>query len=233
MINSIEIHPDAIHIWQKILTPQLSTVQNYYNLLSESEKSTANLYRFEEDRTRYIVSRGALRTLLQHYISINTQDIELIENPQGKPFINPQQNKNDLQFNLSHSKNCILIAITMAADIGIDVEFQKEVKPEEVDIAFTKDELNLLNSLSDEAQQQALFNIWTRKEAVLKAVGKGFSISPSAVHVGLENTSIHLENKEWFIHPLIVADGYSAAVALDSDKVNLTLADISTVIGED
>lgn len=167
--------------------PLINILEKY---LSIDELEKANKFVFEKDRLSYIVSRGTLRTLLVKYLNISPQLIRFSYNQYGKPFIDIPQST-DIKFNLSHSNEYCLIAINKNSNIGIDIEWiNKDIMPN--DIAknyFSASELKDFSSINKENQLRAFFKIWTRKEAFIKAVGKGLSLSLDSFDVSLDDVN--------------------------------------------
>jgi len=128
-------------------------------------------YHFEIDRERFIVSRGGLRIILARYLNIQPQTIVFNYNKFGKPYLRHAK----LRFNVSHSGNYILYAIAEAANVGIDVEECKRT------IGFlstakhflSENEYHKFLTVAPSERWLAFYRCWTRKEAILKALGKG------------------------------------------------------------
>ncbi len=132
----------------------------------------------------------------------------------------------DICFNLSHSNNLVLYAITHDRQVGVDVEYVRSI-PEMLDIAertFSSEENNQLRQLNETERQKAFFNCWTRKEAFIKALGDGISFPLDQFDVSLKPGDqariLRIfgseENAEhWSMHELIPAEGYSAALVVE------------------
>lgn len=182
---------DEIHLWfchdEKIVDNAL--LQQYYDTLNEPEKEKTNRFQFEKDRNQYLITRALLRHALSLYVNeIAPEQWEFISNEHGKPSISdplPQP----LQFNLSHTDGMIVLAITRNKEIGIDVESQlKRRKSLEVaDRFFSPPEIADLKSLPKAQQVDRFYDLWTLKEAYLKARGLGLS-------TGLDKFSFQFPN---------------------------------------
>lgn len=176
--KNLKLASNEIHVWRVFLQQTASCLQSLQQNLSADELNRSERYYFQKDREQFIVSRGALREILSRYLDINPRTLNFAYNLYGKPFLDSPLAKNTLCFNLSHSHGVALIAITENRDIGIDIECLSTNLPYQ-DIAerfFSPLEKTVLRSLPEHLQHQAFFTCWTRKEAYIKAVGKGLSI---------------------------------------------------------
>jgi 4'-phosphopantetheinyl transferase len=176
--KNLKLASNEIHVWRVFLQETASCLQSLQQNLSADELNRLERYYFQKDREQFIVSRGALRAILSRYLDINPRTLNFAYNLYGKPFLDCPLAKNTLCFNLSHSHGVALIAITENRDIGIDIEcIRKNLPYQEIaERFFSPLEKTVLRSLPEHLQHQAFFTCWTRKEAYIKAVGKGLSI---------------------------------------------------------
>ncbi len=138
-------------------------------LLTKQRKDKALRYRFEDDRLRCI---GA-GLLLRKYCNI-TSDEQITVNDYGKPSIS------GTNFNISHSGEWVMLCLA-DCPIGIDIEYIKPPKPKAAKYAFCEDELEWLSKNED--KNISFCTIWTQKEAIAKAIGKGLTLSPKSFSV--------------------------------------------------
>lgn len=220
---TLEMH--QAHVWSAVLNCSIQKLAFFFNLLDADEQVRASRFHFEKDRHQFIASHGILRAILSGYLNISPEKIIFSYNEFGKPFI---ENQTDIQFNLSHSKNITLIAITKNYSIGVDIEYIKQTR--DVDAIaeryFSTREYSALKQLPTEERQKAFFNVWSRKEAFLKAHGQGLSYSLEKVEVSLATSepakfiAIHDENEnisEWKLYNLEPAHDFAAAVAIKGE----------------
>jgi 4'-phosphopantetheinyl transferase len=82
-----------------------------------------------------------------------------------------------LCFNLSHPQGVALYAIARGREVGIDIERRREdfASLAVAERFFSPDEVTMLKSLAPDLRTSAFFNCWTRKEALIKALGEGLS----------------------------------------------------------
>ena len=212
-----------IHVWHVRLDHTSSSVMPLFETLSPDEQDRANRYRFLKDRHSYVIARGMLRKILGSYLKLLPGNIRFNYNRYGKPFLDDRNS--GLRFNVSHSQRIALIAITLGQDVGIDIEY----KNHDFDfmhaarVVFSAEEYSRLTALSPAARWEAFFRGWTRKEAVLKAIGGGFA----GTRAGL--TSFRLRDEQhmsftsptpgndqmWTVQLLPTEPGYTGAVAAE------------------
>jgi 4'-phosphopantetheinyl transferase len=148
----------------------------FYSLLSADEKARAERFYFSRDRNRYIAGRGLLRTFLAGYLQVAPSQVQFHYGPCGKPGLSATFDHKALQFNLSHSHHLALYAFSWERRVGIDIE-QIRPLPDEDRFAgeiFSPRECAYLRSLSGAQKREAFFKLWTGKEALVKASGKGW-----------------------------------------------------------
>jgi len=181
------ITENEVHLWVAHLTVSPPRIKQYYPLLSAEEKERSERFVHFIQRKRFIASHGFMRTALASYLNMSAATLKFKREKKGKPVLVTDNNDACLHFNLSHSNNLALLAITKNKAVGVDVEFMQR-KNEWQKIArrfFTPEEQTSLFSLAENKQQQAFFAIWTRKEAHMKVVGEGLHLAPSKFSVSV------------------------------------------------
>jgi|HubBroStandDraft_1064217.scaffolds.fasta_scaffold124174_2 4'-phosphopantetheinyl transferase len=166
-----------IHVWAAALRQSAEPISSLESTLSTEECERAKKFHFERDRNRFIIVRGILRALLGSYVTVAPEKLKFAYGPNGKPVLADMPGPDTLHFNLAHSGDLMVIALTRAGAIGIDVE-QVRLMHDTENIAarfFSSNEATKLKALSKGQQTEAFFNLWTRKEACLKAMGEGLS----------------------------------------------------------
>ena len=153
-------------------------------LLSPAEDIRARRFHFDRDRNRYVRGRGFLRCQLGQATGQAAAGLVLAEGPQGKPFLQG----NAIWFNMSHSRDLAVLAISHDGPLGIDLEFVDRA----VDIAglaqscFCPHEIETLDALSPAARPGRFFAFWTAKEACMKLTGKGMALAPRMIALDLK-----------------------------------------------
>jgi 4'-phosphopantetheinyl transferase len=176
----MNIGKHEIHIWfahdREITSPKL--ILDYQSMLNDAERHQYQRFYFEKHRHQYLVTRALVRTTLSHYYNIiNPGQWLFIKNHYGKPAIGNNINL-PLQFNLSHSEGMIVMAVTLMNAVGVDIEWTLR-NGQSVEIAekfFSPEEVAQLYKLPEQHQRERFFELWTLKEAYIKAFGKGLSI---------------------------------------------------------
>lgn len=201
-------------------------LQQLEPLLSEEERSRANQFRFPQHRQRFIAGRGTLRCILGRYLKQLPEQLQFDYEPRGKPRLKPAC---PLQFNLSHSQDQMLCAVSGGDRVGIDLE---QIRPVTDLVQLTQrfflpQEHQTIHALPPEHQELAFFQYWTCKEAILKAVGVGLA-SLATVEVKVMNgiaELIALEDRvsgsfasspqHWLLHAFTPLPDYAAALAVE------------------
>jgi 4'-phosphopantetheinyl transferase len=221
--SSQTLPPDQeVHVWSVDLNQNPFWLNESSDLLSSDEKQRAEKFRFERDRKRFIVARGALRKILGAYLKISAREINFSYNQYGKPFLT--ENDRQLKFNLAHTEGRALVAVSQRREIGVDIEFIRDdfATCKTANFFFSSTEISALETLPRNLRTNAFFCGWTRKEAVLKAVGNGFSYPPKEITVSMmpDETLFSLQVNErqktsdWSVIQLSSEKNYPAALAV-------------------
>lgn len=156
-------------------------LNTYAGWLSEEEKQRWQRFRFARHRQQFLVARALVRSTLANYLDTHPASLVFSQNQWGKPALQPEVA--GLQFNLSHTDGLVVLAVYEGTEenllLGVDVE-NLERKAETGDLArryFSEDEFQALQALDEAQQRQRFFDLWTLKEAYIKAVGMGLSIA--------------------------------------------------------
>jgi 4'-phosphopantetheinyl transferase len=161
-----------------------------WTILDARERAVADAFIHAEDRERYGRAHCALRRLLAGLLGVAPGMVPIAVAPFGKPFV--ASAGQGVTFNLSHSKQTALIAIARGKDVGIDVEDDdgRTDYGDMIDSVF--DPTAALHLLREEPsrRRQSFLRGWTRKEAVAKALGSGFSIDPKQFQVPLDDAGV-------------------------------------------
>lgn len=169
-----------VELWLWSLQVDAEKLDQYRQLLSVDERARAERFVKPKDCDHYIAGRGRLREILGTETGHDPADLVFEYGPQGKPALN-----NGPAFNLSHSGGLAALAIGGTAPLGVDIE---EIRPVENAVAqrfFTCDENQALATLSPSQWLAGFYRCWTRKEAVIKAVGQGLSMPLDSFDVTL------------------------------------------------
>jgi 4'-phosphopantetheinyl transferase len=215
-----------VHLWQIQLANQEWGLQYLRSLLSPDEVQRADRFYFEKHKRRFIVARAATRVILATYVGRAPHELAFSYGAKGKPELSLPQNSPKVQFNLSHSEDLALLAVTLQHRVGVDIEFIKhDLAIDEIATrCFSEVEIKILRALPQAERTKSFYSWWTRKEAFIKAIGKGLSIPlesfsvntgpniiPSLSWVDLEPEEI----SNWQVHDISAPHGYAAALVVE------------------
>ncbi len=212
----------VVQVWRISQSSMKSELERFTSILSIDELQRANRFRFEKDRQQFSIARGAVRILLARYVDCDPGEIWLRFSERGKPYLDGS----DLQFNVAHSADLILLAFARGKRLGIDVEqIRRDFATDEIAERFFSDhERESLSALPVGERLNAFFRCWTRKEAYIKATGDGLSLPLNQFDVSLRpdepaqllaTRPDSLEAHRWRMHNLDVGTGYAAALVAE------------------
>ena len=195
-------------------------------VLSPDERQRAASFRFEKHRRRYIAAHAALRQILSRYIGKPAEDIVFACNRFGKPFLHDADGMATISFNMSHSGELALAAFARGRSIGADVELIRPVEDFEqiAEAHFTPQEFALLEQGDIASRQRTFYTCWTRKEAYIKAIGKGLSIPLNSIDTSIPDGAAgrRIERSpdaphvsSWWLCDLVVASDYAGALVVE------------------
>jgi 4'-phosphopantetheinyl transferase len=231
--HDLAIGSGEVHVWAAGLVLPPQPLSELEAILDSSERDRAARFVLPVHRDRFIAAHGVLRRLLGRRLMVDPREIQFVAGAQGKPALAPTM-QGSLHFNLAHSGDAALIAIARGRDLGVDVE-QVRPTPDTEAIAarfFSAGEQVALAALPAAERQAAFFDIWTRKEAWIKAIGKGltFPLDQFTVSLGQGEEDCLLSAggdpavaSQWRLRALVAPLGYAAAVAAEGRDWRLRL----------
>lgn len=214
----------VVHVWLAFCSPDTPT-SAFEQELADDERVRARRFVFERDRRRYVVARRTLRRLLGAYLGVAPADVRFTYAAHGKPELAEGHDRR-LDFNMSHSDEAVLIAVSAAGPVGVDIEGLRAMRDRD-DVArrtFAPGEFERLCALDDERRTEAFFACWTRKEAFVKAIGEGLShpLERFEVTLGPDEPPrlLHIDGDRqraasWTIAALPRVPGFASALALN------------------
>ncbi len=224
--GDLTLSSDEVHVWRASLEMVPPQVKALKQLLSADELIRADRFYFQKDRDHFIVARGLLRLILSRYLQIEANELYFCYGPFGKPALEDETFKKLLRFNISHSHGLALFAVTHKREIGVDLEYiSSDISSKDIaEKFFSVREFDTLNALPEHKRMKAFFVSWARKEAYLKARGKGlsgdlnnFDVTPASGDPA-ELFEIHrfcTEGVSWSLRDLDVEPEYAAALAVE------------------
>lgn len=223
--------PD-VHVWTTTLESFPLGVGALADLLSPDERERAARMLIPSHRDTFVLARGTLRRLAGAYLDLPPGRLRFDYTALGRPVLPAADNPDGLEFSVSHSGGVVLLAFARGVAVGVDVE---RIRPR-VDcdaIAerfFAPVERQSLASMGGSERRTAFFTCWTRKEAVLKAVGLGISRGLARVAVtcepGVQARIVASDLGEispdaWSLRDLDAGPGYIAALAVQAPGLHL------------
>jgi 4'-phosphopantetheinyl transferase len=199
---------NEVHIWLVDLNTAVRGLPFFTALLSSEERSRAEKFKLANLYQNFVVTRGLLRKIVGKYLGENPYGLVIKYSPSGKPFMEAS-----VHFNISHSNNLALLAFCAGNELGIDIEYKRQIKNiEEICLRFfSKQEIEDILSADLKLKVEKFYDFWVRKESYTKAIGgKIFDV----LH-RLRNYNLHIgKDFQFCIEPLLLNDAYAAAFAI-------------------
>ena len=234
--KAIQLRKNEIHLWRSNLDRPTETIEKLALILSTDEQIRANKFHFSKHRNRFIVARAILRKILGNYLQIDPKELLFKYSSRGKPALNNNESEEQIQFNLSHSEDLALYGFTYNLQIGVDLEYFRPTCDVE-NIAqrfFSPREYNIINSISDQEKQRTFLQIWTAKEAYLKATGEGLGNSLDEIDIDIiKNEEVKLLSikgdtqlaARWNLYSFIPESNYLASLVVEANNWELSYYD--------
>ncbi len=227
--TGIQLVHHTVHLWKIPFNADEATA--VLPLLTDDEVNRSDTFRFDRDRLAFIHARGSLRALLGRYLQLPPEKVVFDYQPDGKPMLQGHDSGPDIQFNLSHTQGLAAIAMTSGMEVGVDVERVRPVQERDSISAshFTSQERSLFGPAHSD---EAFCGCWTRKEAALKAIGKGLMRPLDTFGVVADDQRQHDRFRvvgdfpnasQWCVHSFKIEPNYVGAVAVPSDQSNLVI----------
>jgi 4'-phosphopantetheinyl transferase len=232
--RSIPLSMEETHVWiASAVNLEPATLARLEVTLSSTERIQASKFRFLPDRTRYIFAHGVLREILSRYVGKLPNQLTFVVNDFGKPSLKNAGPDGPILFNMSHSEGLVIVAVTLDCCVGVDTEFIRPI--EDIDSLaqrfFTTREQALVQAAPVDRKEHVFYRCWTRKEAYIKAIGKGFSIPldsfDSSLALGaqgrwLQTTNDSLADNTWWLSDLALLEGYVGALVVEGRVPKIT-----------
>ena len=216
------------------LTPCLATENTALSWLNGEELARWSRFRHTGARRQFALCRAALRYILCGRLDCSNDRLTFCASQYGKLSALVDGASVPVSFNVSHGGKHGLIAVTPTGRVGVDVEERTARRDiDELSAAvFGREEQARIALSRGEARLRLFFDFWTMKEALIKALGAGFSLDPTqfelpqAIQQGSGRAVFqfpHLPTVSWRLEKLSNQD-FAAAVAVEMDPVT-NLAD--------
>ncbi len=180
MYYPFSLQPGDVHLYYTCLDKvrDRALIDQYHHILSPEEFEALQKIKSAAKRHESLVTKALSRYVLSRCCGVAPEAVRFCVNRHGKPALLPSVTPLPIRFNLSHCKGLVGCAVAWEADVGLDIEDQNRCV--NLNLArrfFSESEIMQLEKIRDAGAKQALFlQLWTLKEAYVKAVGKGLSL---------------------------------------------------------
>lgn len=222
--ESVSPQTGEVHVRRVDLEQPEQVVKQFGATLEQHELSRADRFHFEKDRRAFVVGRGFLRHVIGRYLQTKPEALRFSYGAYGKPALNGEHKNSSLRFNMSHSRGVGLVAVTESRELGVDVEYiRADFASEEIARRFfSPREVDAFNALPQDQQVAAFFRCWSRKEAYIKALGRGLSqpLDGFDVTLGPGEPAALLRTDEddasrWSLSDIDAGNDYAAALVVE------------------
>jgi 4'-phosphopantetheinyl transferase len=228
--ESLILQNGEVHVWRVELEQPDDQLAKFRSTMGPEELYRASRFHFERHRRAFVVGRGFLRYVLARYLETKPEALRFSYGPYGKPALDGEHSSSRLRFNMSHSHELGLYAITNDNELGVDVEHIRADFASE-DIArrfFSRCEVEAFNAVPKEEQVAAFFRCWARKEAFIKATGKGLSQLLDSFDVtlqpGVAAALLRVDKEDasrWSLFDIDVGRDYAGALVVEGFVSNV------------
>ena len=231
---------DVVYLHCILLSQQFPELPRLRQLLSQSETDRSTLLKDDLAQKRSIAGRGVVREILGGYLGVAPGKVHIVTGEHGKPYL--AECTESIRFNLSHSEDMLILAVSACRNVGVDIEAIKTDTPlnNMARLAFSPREQEELFTLpNSHLHSTAFYRCWVRKEACLKACGRGFSLPGYSfdVPVCIEKlplqTLINCNQSLWHVQDIDVPQNYCAAVAVEAGAASPSPPTIVWVVPRD
>lgn len=201
-VAQVELH--SLHLRDRVDVPDW--------ILSEQERHRAAAFRSAEARRLFVAGRFLCRHILGDLLGCAPQALSIAITQSGRPYLS---DFSDIDFNISHVRDRVALAICRGGLIGIDIErvdaFSEEEAGEIMPMILSEYEFDQVRQLDGQYRRDALLARWVQKEAALKCLGRGFLADPRCVTLSPDYATFgsksQLSSEPIFINSGRVGDG--------------------------
>lgn len=229
------MNTDTVEIWHGDIAAEHAHYQDYWRVLDAVEQAHAGKFNNDVLRKRYVAVRGRLRHVLAETLNQPPDKISIKKAEHGKPYL---ADTPELAFNLSHSAGTMVIAVGWNCRLGIDIE---NYKPRSslaalADKCFAEEEIAYWNRLSEAEKTAGFYRFWTRKEAFVKATGRGIALGLNHCVINPENQTEFLrvpagcgQASSWHLRDIALGPGACSALVTDKAIAEVKLIELASL----
>ncbi len=184
----LEFSEDFIDIWLINLAEEENDIFNHQRYLSVEEKTRASRYLSGKKSREFMITRSSLRNIIGYVLNEDPRQLGFAYTSSGMPLLDLNWSHTDITFNVSHSHDLAIIAVSIKNIIGIDVEMvRKDIEYEKLSKRFFSElEHQQIMGFDETSRLEAFFSTWTRKEALVKATGTGIAYGLNKFDVSVD-----------------------------------------------
>ncbi|MFL5448489.1 MAG: 4'-phosphopantetheinyl transferase family protein [Gemmatimonadales bacterium] len=237
-ISARPLPAGEVHLWHADLEVEGGRLAQLASYLDQNELARAARFHFERDQQRFMAGRGLLRQILASYLDLAPKAVRFGYTGNGKPYL---LSHSELHFNVSHAAETLVVAVAGDRPLGVDVE----VLPLDAadagvaNLVFCASERAGLEALDPMEYSRIFARLWTRKEAYIKADGRGMTLQLDHIDVGTLPEGILLYQPElnqwtpspdWTLHTLSPSPSYVCSLAFEGAGCTVACAEWPTEI---
>lgn len=220
------INNGVVHLWYFDLDEHTDMTAHCKNWLSPDEIERCKKYVFEIHKTRFAQRRGLLKMVLSVYLQNSAQQLGFSYNEAGKPYLDKKKFNKHIFFNLSHSDNHMLLAITHDNPVGVDIEkIKRDIEVDTLsELIMSENEYRCYHCSDLPTKIDIFYRLWSRKESVVKALGTGLlypiqDIQFARLDHGKNIVTLRANRQmsNWHVYDLDLGTHLSSAVTIKSD----------------
>lgn len=220
---------ETVEIWHGKVTADDVNYQAYWRVLDAAEQAQAGKLKNALLHKRYVEVHGRLRSVLATTLNQPPEKIRIKKTGHGKPYLADHP---ELAFNLSHSADRLMIAVSRQCQMGVDIEICKQRINLSgiVDKCFAEEEAVYWAKLPESQKNRAFYRFWTRKEAFVKATGHGIALGLNHCVINPENSAEFLRVPElcgqacaWRVLAIDLGEGVCSALVADKEITAVSL----------
>lgn len=214
--GKVDLQDDTVYVFRVFVQKYYEVAKRLKDILSDDELHTASRYFHTKDMISCISGKAALRMILSKLLGKRPEKIQFLLSANKKPRIE------EIEFNVSHSGDQILIAVG-TKPVGIDIEYiNRDFNFESIlDSVFNIEEIASINLSKD--LSLSFYNLWTRKEAILKATGEG--LADDLTQISVLNDSIKRGHTSFLIKSFLSTQEYIGNLAVSSEVSKIVYFD--------
>jgi 4'-phosphopantetheinyl transferase len=229
------MNAEIIQIWHGNIAADDDHYRSYWPVLDADEQAHAERMKNDLLHKRYVEVHGRLRNVLAQMLNEPPELINIKKFDHGKPYL---ADRPELVFNLSHSENIMVIAVAWGCQLGVDIECCKSRGSLAglVDKCFAEEEIAYWNKLPEDQKVMEFYRFWTRKEAFVKATGRGIGLGLHRCVVNPENQAEFLrvpadygQASSWHALDIDLGPGVCSALVTDKKIAGVRLVDLDLI----